>query len=137
MMLKILRSKNGEGYVDIIVIVMSFMLVIIFAIKTIPVLYVKHQLNIYANEICRTAEITGSVDSETTIKAQMLSQQTGLDPDIQWETNYISGSNKIQLNEDITVILSYEVDIGLFGSFGSFPIHLISKACGRSEVYWK
>ncbi len=49
----------------------------------------------------------------------MLSKETGIEQEIYWEATYISGSNKIQLNEDITVVLSYEVDIGLFGNFSS------------------
>lgn len=38
------------------------------------------------------------------------------------------------MNEEITVTLTLETNIGLFGNFGSFPIKLQSKATGKSEM---
>lgn len=136
-MKKLLKSKRGEGYIDSVIIVMSAVLVIALAIKVIPVFITKHQLDTYATELCRTAEISGRVDSETTIRAQQLTQQTGINPGITWTANYILGTNEVQLNDNISVVLTYSKDIGLFGSFGSFPVQLTSKATGRSEEYWK
>ena len=136
-MLKNLKSRSGEGYIDSVIIVISAVLVIALAIKVIPAFIVKHQLDTYATELCRTSEIAGHVGTETTERAQELTQQTGINPGIIWTANYISGTNDVQLNDNITVVLTYTINIGLFGSFGSFPIHLTSKATGRSEVYWK
>ena len=44
---------------------------------------------------------------------------------------------RIQLNEEVTVTLTHEIDLGLFAGFGSFPITLRADATGKSEVYWK
>ena len=65
-----------------------------------------------------------------------LKESTGLDPSISWSVRYISGTNRVQLGNEITVTLTQEVDIGFF-TFGSFSITLTSKATGKSEVYWK
>lgn len=137
MIKKLISSRSGEGYIDVITIIISAMLVIALAVKVFPVFVVKHQLNNFANELCRTAEIAGRVGIETTARKEELKAQTGLSPHITWTTNYISGTNKVQLNEKIEVTLNQTENIGLFGSFGSFPIELTSKATGRSEVYWK
>ena len=59
-------------------------------------------------------------------------EKTGLDPEIHW-----SASGRIQLNEEVTVQLTYRYNLGLFGGFGSFPITLRAAATGKSEVYWK
>lgn len=136
-MLKILKSKSGEGYVDVVVILISAMLVIALAAKVIPVFIVKHQLDTFATELCRTAEIAGCISSETAARAQELTEQTSLNPLIAWTADYISGTNRVQLNGNITVTLKQTVNIGLFGIFGSFPVELTSKATGKSEVYWK
>ena len=48
-----------------------------------------------------------------------------------------SSTGRIQLNQEITVVLTYETNLGLFAGFGSFPITLRSEATGKSEVYWK
>lgn len=135
-MKKILKSKSGEGYIDTIVIVLAAMFVIALAVKVFPVFIAKNQLNTYANEIMRTAEISGIIGTETNARAYELKEQIGIEPSISWEANYIGGTKKIQLNDEITVTVKQVVDMGFF-SFGSFPIELTSKATGRSEVYWK
>jgi hypothetical protein len=135
-MKRLLKCKRGEGYIDTVVIIISAMLVIAFAVRVFPVFIIKNQLNNYANEIIRTAEISGRVETEVNTKAEELKEQTDINPIISWKANYISGTNKVQLNDEIAVRVSSTVDIGFF-SFGSFPIELNAKAIGRSEVYWK
>lgn len=135
-MIKLLKEKKGEGYIDTVVIVIAAIMVISFAVKVFPIFVVKNQLNNYANEVMRTAEISGVIGTEVSVKEESLKEQTGINPIISWQADYISGTNKVQLNDEITVIVTKTVDIGFF-SFGSFPIELKSKATGRSEVYWK
>ena len=131
-MLKLLKSKRGEGYIDVCVLVLCAMLVIALAVQVLPVFIAKNQLDTYATELCREAEISGRVGSETNRRAAVLTEQTGLSPRISWSK---TGSN--QLNEEITVTLTLDMNIGLFGGFGSFPITLRSEASGKSEVYHK
>jgi len=129
--LKILKSRCGEGYVDIIVIVLCIMLFVALAVKVFPVFIAKNQLDTFATELIREAEIAGRVGSETTAKANQLKTQVGIDPAISW-----SRTGNFQLNTEVTVTLTLRHDIGFF-NFGSFPITLTSKATGKSEVYWK
>ena len=131
-MKKILKSKRGEGYIDVCILVLCAMLVIALAVRVLPVFIAKNQLDTYATELCREAEISGRVGSETSRRAAVLTEQTGLSPRISW-----SKSGNIQLNEEITVTRTLQKNIGLFGSFGSFPITLRSQASGKSEVYHK
>ena len=131
-MKKILKSKRGEGYIDVCVLVLCAMLVIALAVQVLPVFIAKNQLDTYATELCREAEISGRVGSETSRRAAVLTEQTGLSPRISW-----SKTGNIQLNQEITVTLTLEKNIGLFGGFGSFPITLRSEASGKSEVYHK
>ena len=135
-MKNIFRCKRGEGYVDTVVIVISAMLVIALAVKVLPVFIVKNQLNTYADEILRVAEISGCIGSEVNDKAAKLNDQIGIKPNVSWKANFIGGTNRVQLNDEITVTVSYKLDIGFF-NFGSFPIELTSRATGRSEVYFK
>lgn len=131
-MLKLLRSRRGEGYIDTAVLVLCVMMVIAVAVSVLPVFVTKNQLDTYASELCREAEIAGRVGSETTLRAQVLTEETGLVPDISW-----SKTGKLQLNEEFTVTASTKADIGVFGGFGSFPVTLKAQASGKSEVYWK
>lgn len=131
-MLKRLRSRRGEGYIDIAVLVLCAMLVIAFAVKLFPVYIEKNQLDSFATELCREAEISGRVGTETDVRARELEAQTGLHPSIDW-----SRTGNIPLDQEVTVTVSAQVNIGLFGGLGSFPINLEGKANGKSEIYWK
>lgn len=129
---KILKSRRGEGYIDVCVLVLCAMLVIALAVTVFPVYIAKQQLDTFATELVREAELTGRVGSETTRREQALREQTGLDPQVTW-----SRTGRIQLNQEVTVTVTYRTNIGLWGGFGSFPITLRADAAGKSEVYWK
>ena len=81
-MLKLLRSRRGEGYIDTAVMILCVMLVIAVAMSVLPVFVTKNRLDTYASELCREAEIQGCVGTETARRAQVLTEQTGLEPDI-------------------------------------------------------
>ena len=131
-MKKILKSKRGEGYIDVCVLVLCAVLVIVLAVRVLPVFIAKNQLDTYATELCREAEISGRVGRETSRRAAVLTEQTGLSPRISW-----SKTGSIQLNGEITVTLTLDMNIGLSGGSGSFPITLRSEASGKSAVYHK
>lgn len=129
----LLSDNRGEGYIDVAVLVLCVMLVLALAFSVLPVFTAKQQLDLYAAELAREAEIVGRVGSETTARANELSAQMELSPtNITW-----SKTGRLQLNEEVTVTVTLNMDIGLFGGFGSFPVELTAKAIGKSEVYWK
>lgn len=131
-MLKALKSRRGEGYIDVVILVLCAMLVIALAVRVFPVFIAKQQLDTFASELIREAEIAGRVGTETTRREQTLRETTGITPAVSW-----SRTGKIQLNEEVTVTITLQTNIGLFGGFGSFPITLRAEATGKSEVYWK
>ena len=128
----ILKSRRAEGYIDICILVLCAMLVIALAVRVFPVYIQKQQVDTFAVELIREAEIAGRVGSETSRREQALREKTGLQPTVSW-----SKTGKIQLNEEVMVTVTYGANIGLFSGFGSFPITLRSDAVGKSEVYWK
>jgi len=129
---KTLRSRRGEGYIDVCVLVLCAMLVIALAVRVFPVFIAKQQLDTFATELCREAEIAGRVGTETSRREQLLREKTGINPTVSW-----SRTGRIQLNEEFTVTVTLQTNIGLFGGFGSFPITLRAEADGKSEIYWK
>lgn len=128
----ILKSRRAEGYIDVCILVLCAMLVIALAVRVLPVYIQKQQVDTFAVELIREAEIAGRVGSETSRREQALREKTGLQPTVTW-----SNPGRIQLNEEVTVTVTYQTNIGLFSGFGSFPITLRSDAAGKSEVYWK
>ena len=131
-MRKLLKAgKPGEGYIDVVVLILCAVMVIALAVKVLPVYVAKHNLDTYATELVREAEIAGQVGSATTTRASILSERLGITPQVSW-----SRTGRIQLNEEVTVTCRLTMDIG-FGGLGSFPVELVGQAAGKSEVYWK
>lgn len=128
----ILKSRRAEGYIDVCILVLCAMLVIALAVRVLPVYIQKQQVDTFAVELIREAELAGRIGSETSRREQALREKTGLQLTVSW-----SKTGKIQLNEEVTVTVTYQTNIGLFSGFGSFPITLRSDAAGKSEVYWK
>ena len=128
----LLKERRGEVYIDVVVLVLCAVFVLALAMRVLPVFIQKQQLDYYASELVREAEVTGRVGEETSRRAAVLTEKTGLTPDITWSTQ-----GQIQLNSDVTVTLTMETNIGLFGDIGSFPVTLRAQAAGKSEVYWK
>lgn len=129
---RLFKDRRGEGYIDVVVLVLCAVMVLALSLRVLPVFIQKQQLDTYATELVREAEISGRVGTETSRRSAVLQEKTGLSPAITW-----SRSGKIQLNEEVTVTLIYQTNIGLFGEFASFPITLRAQASGKSEVYWK
>lgn len=133
MLKKLIKSKRGEGYVDIVVGIFCLLLVIALAVSFLPVFTAKQQLDLFAAEIVRQAEITGG--TEVTGRVATMKAQTGLDPEIVWECDYFRG-NRVQLDGNISVTLTTTVDVSFF-FFGPFRIEIRARASGKSEVYYK
>jgi hypothetical protein len=132
LLVKIIKSRRGEGYIDVCVLVLCAVLVIALAVRVFPVFIAKQQLDAFASELCREAEIAGRVGEETSRREQALKESLGISPNVIWPV-----SGRVQLNEDVSVILTLETNIGLFAGFGSFPVTLRAEASGKSEVYWR
>jgi hypothetical protein len=124
-------GNRGDGVVQYAAFIIGAFVVIALFLKVAPVFVQKQQLDTFANEVCRTAAISGRVGDETNKRTQELKQQTNLSPDISW-----SSAGNVQLGQTVTVTLKTTYDIG-FGGLGSYPVQLKSEASGKSEVYWK
>jgi len=129
---KALKNNRGEGYIDVVVLILCAMLMIAFAVRVFPAYIIKQQVDTFATELIREAEIAGRVGTETSRREQLLREKTGITPSVHW-----SKTGQIQLNEEITVTVTYDTNIGLFAGFGSFLVTIRADAAGKGEVYWK
>ena len=98
-MKRLLKDKRGEGFVDVCVLVLAIAMVLALVVRIAPVFVAKQNLDVFADELVRTAEINGQVGSATSAKAADLREQTGLDPNISW-----SDTGKIQLGNEVEVL---------------------------------
>ena len=57
MIKQILKNNRGEGYIDYVIGLFCIMIVLAFVVTIMPVFTTKQQLDIFATEIVREAEI--------------------------------------------------------------------------------
>ena len=98
-----MRDKKGEGYIDAAVVVFCVMFVIALGVRIFPVFITKIQLDNFADELVREAEISGRVGSETTARQRTLEEKTGRGdgntdvaerPRTFWEIKVVPGNHK-------------------------------------------
>lgn len=136
MIKKYLENKKGGGYIDAVIVILVSSLMIAFAVNVYPVFVAKSQLDHFANEIVREAEVTGQIGDSVNSRINKLKKEL-IDVDsIKWDVKYLNGTKKIQLNDPINVTVEKKMNIGFF-TFGSFPINVPGKDSGFSEVFWK
>ena len=128
---KVLCDKRGEGYVDVAVAVFAILMAMAVAFQVFPLFIAKMQLDNFADELIREAEVSGRVGSETMTRYERLAEKTGMRPAVTWST-----TGRVQLNQEVSVRITIDVNLGL-GIIGDFPVTLVSEATGKSEVYWK
>ena len=130
---KLFKDKRGESYIDVVVFLMVIMLVMAFFMELLPIFVTKYNLDVFANEVVRAAEISGSTTSSLVNSTiANMRTNTGIDPTIIWER----GGTRVQLGNEITLRLEVVETISLYG-VGRFPIPLRSRSSGLSEVYYK
>lgn len=128
---KVLQSTRGSSSIEYVFLMIAVMAFIVVFLNIASVKATQDNLNTYARELCRTAEISGRVGEETTERAQELTENMGISPEVKWST-----TGEIPLDGDVTVICTSEQKIGL-GGIGSWPVTLKGTASGKSEKYWK
>ncbi len=83
----------------------------------------------------RSAELSGQTNLNA--QADMLRKEIGLNFSLSWQdTEYIPGTNKVQLNSDIHLKLSTKYTIRLY-KFPVYDVTLNVRRTGTSEIYYK
>ena len=59
-MKRLLKDKRGEGFVDVCVLVLAIAMVLALVVRIAPVFVAKQNLDVFADELVRTAEINVS-----------------------------------------------------------------------------
>ncbi len=58
-----LSERRGEGYVDVMCLVLCAVMVLALAMRVLPIFIQKQQLDTFATELVREAEVSGRVGS--------------------------------------------------------------------------
>lgn len=137
MLKKLMRSKRGEGYIDTVVGIVVFVMILVVAINVFSFLTLKQDMDQISEELIESATYNGAFDSGFWKRdSELLNQYFYYDISISAEKYYNSSYSRVQLGDTMTVEISTTTYIKGLGIF-QIPVTLNVKRSGISEKYWK
>lgn len=136
MIRKILSSKKGEGYVDICIATVIFVMLTVIGLNIFSFITLKNDMDQIADDLIVVATHTGqfgdefwSVDENIVDDYFYYEISHGAD-------EYFSSDEKVQLGGRMWIEISTTTNLKGLGVF-EIPITVRVKRSGISEVYWK
>lgn len=110
----VLRCNRGGAYIDVVIMIMVFSLVLACVVQVIPGIIYKYQLGSFATNISRIISVEGCYTQEVrnSIEEYRESGKLGNVLITLEGTEFITGSDRIQLNDQIVVHVRAEYDLG-------------------------
>ena len=137
MIRKILRSNKGEGYVDMCVGVVVFVMILVIAINIFSFITLRVEMDQIADELIEAATYAGCfADDFWHADSDMLDQYYYYDIDYGADRYFNSTYRRVQLGERMWVEISKQTYIKGLGAF-KIPVTVKVKKSGLSEKYWK
>ena len=137
MIRKILHSKKGEGYVDMCVGVVVFVMILVIAINIFSFITLRIEMDQIADELIEAATYAGCIDDDIWHAASdMLDQNYYYGIDYGADRYFNSTYRRVQLGERMWVEISKHTYIKGLGVF-KIPVTVTVRKSGLSERYWK
>jgi len=136
MIKKLLHSKRGDGYVDVCVGVVAFVMVLVIALNIFEFVALRVEMDQIADELIEAATFAGEFNEDffNTDNA-MLDDYYYYDLDWGADKYFNTTYERVQLGDRMWVKVS--VDTYIKGLGIKIPITLNVKKSGLSEKYWK
>lgn len=136
-MLKKLKNKRGEGYIDMCVGVIVFVMVLVIAINIFSFITLRIELDQVADELIEAATYSGEFRSDFN-KADNAMMEDYFNYDLDWGADkfFNTALGRVQLGDRMWVEVSYDTYIKGLGVF-KIPVTVTVKKSGLSERYWK
>lgn len=134
-MRKLLKRKNGEGYVDVAVTILIVSFVLVFAVNIVSLVALNQNIKTASDRIAEYASQQGTTDIADYVDE--LSEKMGVDFYCSFDGSELyDSSGKVQLGDKIQCTLTYGVNILGFGE-AVHGISISASSTGISRVYWK
>ena len=134
---KMMKSKRGEGYVDICVGVIVFVMILVIAINIFSFITLRIELDRIADEILDASTYSGAFgnDSQDAYE-RMLDEYYDFDLELDADDYYNTAYKRVQLGHAMYVTVSvdtYSKGLGVF----RIPVTVSVTRSGLSQKYWK
>ena len=109
-MLKTLKNKKAEGYIDVAVAVLVIALVLVLIISIWSMVTLKQDMTYMCNELLEVATVTGEIGPEVQARFAELCTESGFTPTVEFSATYFDyATGKVQLGDVISVTLTTEM----------------------------
>lgn len=136
-MKKLLKSRRGEGYVDMCVGVVVFVMILVIAINIFSFITLRIEMDQIADELIEAATYSGCFGSDFWDRDRdLIDDYFFYDIDCGADQYYNSTYERVQLGNKMWVKISYDTYIKGLGVF-KIPVTLTVKRSGLSQKYWK
>ena len=137
-MKKLLKSRRGDGYIDVVVGVLVSMMLIVLALNVFSFFTLHQDLDYFAKEMVEAACADGQTGSEAVRRAEELSEELGISPSYSWSAEYMTptSARRVQLGDSMTLQVRYTAYVQGLGIF-RIPVTMTVTHSGLSERYWK
>lgn len=136
-MIKLLKSRRGEGYIDMCVGVLVFVMILVISINIFSFITLRIEMDQIADELIEAATYSGCFgDDFTNRDDDMLDEYFYYDIDYGAERYFNTAYYRVQLGKPMWVKISVNTHIKGLGVF-KIPVTLTVKRSGLSQKYWK
>ncbi len=135
--MKCLKNKRGEGYIDICVMIISFISCLVIALNIFSFITLKVEMDTIAEELIESATYEGEFGDEFENRTETMK-----DVYYEFETEYGADEwfnttlERVQLGDEMWVTISKETYVKGLGAF-KIPVTVKVTRSGISEKYWK
>lgn len=137
MIKKVLSSRKGEGYIDMCVGVVVFVMILVIAINIFSFITLKVEMDQIAEDLIESATYSGEFDTDFW-NADMYNLDEYYYYDIEYGADeyFNEAYRRVQLGTRMWVTISKETHVKGLGIF-KIPITVSVTRSGLSERYWK
>lgn len=136
-MKKYLKSKKGEGYIDVVVGIFAMMMVLVVVLNIFQFLTLKQDLDEISGQLIETATFNGCFGGEFDERVENLQNQFfDFEVDTDAESYFNATYERVQLGDRMDVYVSVQTYVQGLGVF-RIPLTVTSHRSGISEKYWK
>ena len=134
-MMKLLKNKKGEGYIDVAITIMIVAFVLVFVVNVVSLVALNQNLKTVSDQLVEYASQHGTTAIDT--YAESLAEKTGIDFAYSFDGSVLyDASGKVQLGDTIQCTVTHNISFLGFGE-AEHAITINASASGISRVYWK
>ena len=131
-----LRTRKGEGYIDTVVLVLIFTMLVVVLLQLFSAVFLSQKLHAVAEETARYAAACGEIGADVTTYFETVCTRYGLTAELSFAGSVcLEGSEKVQLGDVICVTVTAKPK----QKYGwmALPASMQATYRARSVRYWK